>query len=141
MVENFGLLNDLFPFPSILDAGHPVINLHLANILFDVILLSVLGSSLWSFGLGFPFKYLLNCSGIWHSLFVTKNSTYDLILILVRNGSFLGAFAKLRKATTSFVMSLSCCLCVRPHGSHWTDFHEYRCAKVFKNLSRKSKFH
>jgi len=46
MVESFGLLNDLFPFPSILDAGYPVFNLHLANILFDVILQSVLGSSL-----------------------------------------------------------------------------------------------
>jgi hypothetical protein len=45
-VENFGLLNDFFLFPSILDAGCPVFNLHLANILFDVILPSVLGSSL-----------------------------------------------------------------------------------------------
>ena len=46
MVENFGLLNDLFPFPSILDAGYPVSDLHLANIRFDIILPSVLGSSL-----------------------------------------------------------------------------------------------
>jgi hypothetical protein len=44
----------------------------LANALFDVILPSVLGSSLWSFGQGFPIKYLLNCSGLWHSLHVTK---------------------------------------------------------------------
>jgi len=36
MVESFGLLNDLFPFPSILDAGYPVFNLHLANILFTL---------------------------------------------------------------------------------------------------------
>jgi len=43
MVESFGLLNDLFPFPSILDAGYPVFNLHLANILFNIILPSVLG--------------------------------------------------------------------------------------------------
>jgi len=43
MVESFGLLNDLFPFPSTLDAGYPVFNLHLANILFDIILPSVLG--------------------------------------------------------------------------------------------------
>jgi len=50
MVESFGLLNNLFPFPSILDAGYPVFNLHLANILFDVILPSVLASSLQSFG-------------------------------------------------------------------------------------------
>jgi len=46
MVESYGLLNDIFPFPSILDAGHPIFNLHLANVLLDVILPSVLGSSL-----------------------------------------------------------------------------------------------
>jgi hypothetical protein len=46
ITESFGLLNDLFPFPSILDAGYPVFYLHLANVLFDVILPSVLGSSL-----------------------------------------------------------------------------------------------
>ena len=44
LVESFGLLNDLFPFPSILDAGYPVFDLHLADILCDVILPSVLGS-------------------------------------------------------------------------------------------------
>ena len=41
MDVSFGLLNDLFPFPSILDTGYRVFNLHLANILFDVILPSV----------------------------------------------------------------------------------------------------
>jgi hypothetical protein len=46
LVESFGLLNDLFPLPSILDAGYPVFDLHLANVLCDVILPSVLGSSL-----------------------------------------------------------------------------------------------
>jgi len=46
LVESFGLLNDLFPFPSILDAGYPVFDLHLADVLFDVILPSVLGSFL-----------------------------------------------------------------------------------------------
>ena len=46
LVESFGLLNDLFPLPSILDAGYPVFDLHLADVLFDVILPSVLGSSL-----------------------------------------------------------------------------------------------
>jgi hypothetical protein len=40
---------------------------------------------------------------------------------------FLGAFAKLRKTTISFVISV--CLSVHPSvrmelGSHWTDFHE-----------------
>jgi hypothetical protein len=46
MVESFGLLNDLFSFPSIQDAGYPVFDLHLADILFHVILPSVLWFSL-----------------------------------------------------------------------------------------------
>jgi hypothetical protein len=46
MVESFSLINDLFPVPSILDAGYPVFDLHLANVLFDVIPPSVLGSPL-----------------------------------------------------------------------------------------------
>jgi hypothetical protein len=46
IAESFDLLNDLFPSPSILDADDPVFNLHLTNILFDVILPSVLGSCL-----------------------------------------------------------------------------------------------
>jgi hypothetical protein len=50
LTKSFGFLNDLFPFPSILDADDPVFNLHLTNIPFNVILSSVLGSSLWSFG-------------------------------------------------------------------------------------------
>jgi hypothetical protein len=37
LVESFGLLIDPFPFPSILDAGYPVFDLHLADFLFDVI--------------------------------------------------------------------------------------------------------
>jgi len=31
IVESYGLLNDIFPFPSIVDAGHPIVNLQLAN--------------------------------------------------------------------------------------------------------------
>jgi hypothetical protein len=46
LVESFGLLNDLFPFPPILDTGYSVFDLHLANVLFNVILPSLLGSSL-----------------------------------------------------------------------------------------------
>jgi hypothetical protein len=45
--ECFGLLNDLLlPFLSILDASCPIFDLHMANALFDIILQSVLGSSL-----------------------------------------------------------------------------------------------
>jgi len=46
LVESFGLLNDLFTLLLILDAGYPVLDLHLADVLFNVILPSVLGSSL-----------------------------------------------------------------------------------------------
>jgi hypothetical protein len=46
LFESFGLFNYLFPFPSILVAGYPVFDLHSADVLFDVILPSVLGSSL-----------------------------------------------------------------------------------------------
>jgi hypothetical protein len=46
LVESFGLLNDLFPLQSILDAGYPVFVIHLADDLFDVILPSLLVSSL-----------------------------------------------------------------------------------------------
>jgi hypothetical protein len=47
IAESFDLLNDLLlPFLLILDASCPIFYLHLANVLFDVILPSVLGSSL-----------------------------------------------------------------------------------------------
>jgi hypothetical protein len=46
LVESSGLLNELFPLPSILDAGYSVFDLHLADFLCDVIHPSVLGSSL-----------------------------------------------------------------------------------------------
>jgi hypothetical protein len=38
--------------------------------------------------------------------------------------SFLGAFAKLRKAALSFVMSIRLVVRMQQLGSHWTDFHE-----------------
>jgi len=45
VVESYDL-NDIFPFLLILDAGYPIFNLHLTNVLFGIILPSVLGSSL-----------------------------------------------------------------------------------------------
>ena len=54
------------------------------------------------------------------------------------NQPFLGAFAKLRKAAISFVMSVfpSACLsvCKEELGSHWTDFYEM----FYLSFSRKS---
>jgi len=46
IAESFDLLNDLLPFLPILDASWPIFDLHLANVPFDIILPSVLGSSL-----------------------------------------------------------------------------------------------
>jgi hypothetical protein len=46
--ESFGLITDLFPFPSILDAGYPFFELPLAYVLCDVILPSVLVSSVYN---------------------------------------------------------------------------------------------
>jgi hypothetical protein len=37
---------------------------------------------------------------------------------------FLGAFAKLRKATVSFVMSVRLSVRMKHLGYHWTDFRE-----------------
>jgi len=37
--------------------------------------------------------------------------------------SFLGALAKLHKATVNFVTSLSLSVHTEKFGSHWTDFH------------------
>jgi len=45
LVESLGLLNYLFPLPSIMDSGYPVIYLHFAEVLFDVMLPSVVASS------------------------------------------------------------------------------------------------
>jgi hypothetical protein len=67
LVDSFGLLNDLFPFSLILDAGYPVLDLQLANVLFDVILPSVLGSSFDLLVRGFQLNIFLTVlvSGIF----------------------------------------------------------------------------
>jgi hypothetical protein len=55
-------------------------------------------------------------------------------------GRFLGAFAKLRNATLSF---MSVCMSVRPpvrveqFGCHWTNFHENFICVLVESLSRK----
>jgi len=58
---------------------------------------------------------------------------------------FLGAFAKLRRATMSFVMSVRPSARLSVHMeklcSHWTDFHEIWYLKFLKNMHRKFKFH
>jgi hypothetical protein len=49
----------------------------------------------------------------------------------------LGAFAKLRKATISFVMSVRPSVSMEQLGSHWTDFHEIRYLRIFRNFVQK----
>jgi hypothetical protein len=52
---------------------------------------------------------------------------------------FLGALAKLRKATISFVMSDRLSLCMEQLGSHWTDFNEILYLNIFRNYVEKIK--
>ena len=47
--------------------------------------------------------------------------------------AFLGAFAKLRKATISSVMSVCPSVRMEQLGSHWTDFHEICYLSIFLN--------
>jgi hypothetical protein len=54
---------------------------------------------------------------------------------------FLGAFAKLRKATVSFVMSACLSVSTEQLGSHWTIFMKFYIQRFFENLSRKFKFY
>ena len=53
---------------------------------------------------------------------------YPSVLFSVKSSwaltSFLDAFAKLRKATIRFVMSVRPSVLMGQLGSHWTDFHE-----------------
>ena len=51
---------------------------------------------------------------------------------------FLGSFTKLRKATISFfIMSVCPSVRIEQLGSHWTDFHEIWCSRIFQNHREK----
>jgi len=45
-------------------------------------------------------------------------------------------FAKLRKATINFVMSVRPSVHKEQLGSHWTDFHEIWCVSIFLKICR-----
>jgi hypothetical protein len=55
-----------------------------------------------------------------------------------KNRLLLGAFAILRKATISFVMSVCLSVSTKQLGSHWTDFHETRYVGSFQKLVEKT---
>jgi hypothetical protein len=50
---------------------------------------------------------------------------------------FIGALAKLRKATVSFVTPVSQSARTEQLGSHLTDFHEIRYVKIFRKYFEK----
>jgi len=50
---------------------------------------------------------------------------------------FLGAFAKLRKAIISFLMSIRLSVRIEQLGSHWTDFHEFWYVVIFRKYVEK----
>jgi len=50
LIGCFGLLNDDLPLCSILDTDYPNFYLHLTEVLYDVVLPSMSGSSSWSRG-------------------------------------------------------------------------------------------
>jgi len=56
-----------------------------------------------------------------------------------RLSQFLGALAKLRKGTVSFLMSPF--VSMEQIGSHWTDFHEIWYVSIFRISVEKSQFH
>jgi len=65
-----------------------------------------------SFSVLMPFDWL-------HSVMLTP--TYSIISYGI---SFLGVFAKLRKATISFVTSVPSSIHIEQLRSNWTEFHE-----------------
>ena len=52
----------------------------------------------------------------------------------------LGAFAKLQKATISFVMSVRLSVHMKQLGSHWTDFDEIWYLRLFRKPVEKILF-
>ena len=54
---------------------------------------------------------------------------------------FLGAFAKLRKEATTFVVYILLFVLMEQLGCHWTDFHKAYTLVFFEMLSRKVNFY
>jgi hypothetical protein len=57
-----------------------------------------------------------------------------------QNVEFFGAFAKLRKAITVTVMTVSPPVPIEQLGSHWTDFHEIWYLSIFRTSVEKIPF-
>jgi hypothetical protein len=74
-----------------------------------------------------------NCFLFWDHKY-HSNTLYG------QNVEFLGAFAKLRKATTSFVMSVRSSVSMKLLGCHMTDFSEIWCLRIFRKYVEKLQF-
>jgi hypothetical protein len=61
--------------------------------------------------------------------------------VLSQRFLFLGALAKLRKATMSFVLSVRSSVLMEQLGSSWTDFHVIWYLSIFRKSVEKIKFH
>jgi len=59
LVGSFGLLNDDLPLCSTLDTGYPIFDLHLTEVLYDVVLPSMLGLPLGLVVKGFHLNIFL----------------------------------------------------------------------------------
>ena len=53
------------------------------------------------------------------------------------SSQFLGVFAKWRKATISFVMTVRPSVLMDQLDSHWTDFHQIWCLRIFRKSVEK----
>jgi len=60
-----------------------------------------------------------------------------MLVLNIRSLLFLGMFAKLRKATISFVMSVRPSVHMEQLGSRRTDFHEIWHLSIFRKIIKK----
>ena len=63
-------------------------------------------------------------------------------IVLLQTSGILGAFAKLRKATFSFITALCPFVCpslrMEQLGPHCTNFHEICCFSILRKISREN---
>ena len=68
---------------------------------------------------------------------LTSRVFYKQCSTLARD-AILGAFAKLGKATISFVMSVRLSVRMEQLGSHWTEFHKIRNLRIIRKYVEKT---
>ena len=91
---------------------------------------------LWFFSLIVFFLQFIEKLGLSTVTFLGSANTFPLQKIVYFN-CILDAFAKLRKETIKFVMSVRLSVRVKQIGSHWTDFMTFDIWGFFEDVSRK----